>query len=172
MLHQPSPGRNRSTALPARRGVAYIEVIVAFVVFALTIAGLGATIVSQEKLMRGIERRDYVLVLVPSNQQMELNPGADGSWFIKAPHPRTGLPPIEASAVDHMADDALGAAPSLLTVIEGPGDHWPGAEVSTEPPRIHSVRMGPREDEAGSRILQIVGTDAADPSILTVDVLP
>lgn len=50
--------------LPERRGTAYIEAIVASVVFAITMTGLCATIVAQEKLMRAIEQRVHVVAPV------------------------------------------------------------------------------------------------------------
>ena len=122
--------------------------------------------------MRSLDCRTYVLALVPADKQIELIPDGTGTWFTKIPRPRSSLPPIEVSAVDHMDDALLGPAPELLTVFESPADHWLETRLSTEPPRIHSGRMGLTGEVIGRRVVEIIDKGHANPSIVTVDVPP
>jgi hypothetical protein len=168
-MRRPDPG-----SPPPRRGLAYIEAVVASFVFALTLAGLGATMMAQEKLMRNLEHRAYVMTLVSSTRQLQLRPGTGGNLFDQDDLTPAHDPDIEKFAFDSPFDLFLGTPPRLLTTFENSRLSWTSTETSTTPPRLRFTRMGPKPDPMPPTrpIAVVAGSVAADFSNATVDVSP
>lgn len=132
---------NRPTA---RRGIAYTEVVVATCVFSIALSGLGATIVAQEKLMRAIERRTYVLTPIHCRADLYL----DDSSHIAADVHDTSLEPrntIEALSCYHLdklaADGETVPVHGLVTAIDARRDEWAEGR-SIERPQLINLGTG------------------------------
>jgi hypothetical protein len=120
-------------AAARRSGSAYVEVVVASVVFALTLTGMGATMVAQEKLMRSIERKSRATaVFVPTAEQISIRLNqstseyADPAIFVAVQ--QRGLPYVKGLRIEGVLAEhgqKLGPANHLVKVLEAPVGEWP-----------------------------------------------
>lgn len=136
---------NWTAARDRRRGMLYLEAVVASLVFALTLAGLGASLVAQEKLMRAVEQRAYVLVR--SDRRAELvrvedDPSPGGFWET-AKLDATSVSAVPEAEVGSSIEwrayglmERLGRPPAILEVVDNRPDRWPDAGRGVQSLRI------------------------------------
>lgn len=122
-----------------RRGLAYTEAVTASVVFAICLSGLGATMVAQEKLMRAVERRVYVLSPIRCDVQLDLSSGV-----VVATADDGSLEPLDdVEALTRYHVDKLGA-PSrrLMSAVDARVDLWPSGGRWIGRPLLVTTGMG------------------------------
>jgi hypothetical protein len=162
----------RARWTPGRHGLAYLDTVVASLVFALTLAGVGTTFVTQEKLMRAIEQRGHVLA--PANVVVHLELGDDDHLDATV---QTLADPtsIQGAAYQHLAGFA-GPPPRLLFTIDCRPDHWPAAGRTLRPaPAILPDFMGNDGSTPGytpNYAVNVVTAIDPDATTITVDQVP
>jgi hypothetical protein len=158
--------------------MAYLEVVVASLIFALTLAGVGATVIAQEKLMRALEQRAYVLV--PADRRVELalvhGSASDAFWpmgRLEATAPtQADLETIQGAAYGNMARSDLGALPRVLHAFDRRADRWPQSGRSLDSPRIvSSFNEGEPTFEVNHTLAVKQQTTSDDPSPTTTVVI-
>jgi len=164
----------RSWGFVRRRGTSYLEVTIASVVFALTLTGLGATFVSQERLMQAVERRVSVLAgtgvdvtisgFSPPNSypatRAIAHPGDDLLGRIDAWAARLGA--SEMVNVDGRPRELPITATPTPWAVDSSALTWTPADLPpATPDRLFSVGLLSRTDDGASAV-----------AIATLDALP
>jgi hypothetical protein len=173
-----------------RRAFAFAETVVASVLFGIMLTGIGATMGAQEKLMRAIELRMYVMT--PANHGVKLTRQAiqdppDPFWPVArvdtgeepGADPMHGLT-TESLAYQMMARNdlnvALGPVPRVLDVADRRPERWPEGEPPSRsilPPRIERLSDEPQLPGVSinaNLTIQDAETDPATGSVIvTVD---